>query len=38
MSDFTDDIKNFHEKFGIDYNGPPRELSADLFKFRLDCK
>jgi len=30
------DIRNFHEKFGIDYDGPPRELPGDLSQFRLD--
>ena len=30
------DIKNFMEKFGIDYDGFPRELPGDLSKFRID--
>jgi predicted HAD superfamily Cof-like phosphohydrolase len=33
MSFYTD-IKDFHEKFEIDYKGPPRFLPAELSKFR----
>jgi len=29
-------IKEFHEKFGLEYNGDPRQLSAEMQKFR--CK
>lgn len=30
------DICDFHEKFGLGYNGPPRELPYHLQIFRLD--
>lgn len=29
------DITDFHEKYGIEYNGPPRDLPADIAEFRL---
>lgn len=29
------DITDFHEKFGLDYNGPPRLLHPDLWNFRM---
>ena len=29
------DIKAFHEKFGLTYDGEPRELPKDLASFRL---
>jgi len=29
------DIKAFHEKFGLTYNGPPRVLEEELAKFRV---
>lgn len=29
------DIKQFHEKFKLDYNGPPRYLPPDIAKFRV---
>lgn len=29
------DIKAFHEKFGLNYDGPPRDLPKDLAPFRL---
>lgn len=29
------DIKDFHEKFGLEYSGPPRDLTKDLASFRL---
>jgi predicted HAD superfamily Cof-like phosphohydrolase len=29
------DIKAFHEKFGLAYDGPPRDLPKDLASFRL---
>ncbi len=28
-------IKDFHEKFGLEYSGPPRDLPADFAAFRL---
>jgi len=28
------DIREFHEKFGLEYNGPPRALAPDLLEFR----
>ena len=31
---FTADIQAFHEKFGLEYNGPPRALPVDLQRFR----
>ena len=34
-SKFVTDIFEFHEKFGIAYYGPPRELPPDLFEFRV---
>ena len=30
------DIRDFHKRFCIDYDGPPRELPGDLSKFRLE--
>lgn len=33
--DFTQDIENFHKKFGIEYDGKPRLLPTDLEKFRI---
>ena len=29
------DIKEFHEKFGLAYNGRPRDLSKELSDFRV---
>lgn len=29
------DIKDFHEKFGLEYNGPVKFLNKDLFSFRF---
>ena len=29
------DIKAFHEKFGLAYDGPPRKLEAELLSFRM---
>lgn len=29
-----DDIREFHEKFGLEYNGKPRALPTDLADFR----
>lgn len=34
-SKFTQDIFEFHEKFGIAYYGPPRYLDLDLADFRI---
>lgn len=34
--DFLRDICDFHEQFGLDYDGKPRILPVDLAKFRLD--
>jgi predicted HAD superfamily Cof-like phosphohydrolase len=31
-----EDIKDFHEKFGLDYDGPPRLLDPQLSSFRED--
>lgn len=33
--DLCKDIRDFHEKFGLEYNGPPQELNLDLFSFRV---
>lgn len=33
-TNFTD-IRDFHEKFGLEYNGGPRELESDLALFRI---
>ena len=33
--DLFGDIRKFHEKFGLDYNGPPRALPDDLEEFRI---
>ena len=30
------DVKEFHEKFGLAYDGPPRELSLELRVFRRE--
>jgi predicted HAD superfamily Cof-like phosphohydrolase len=30
------DIKDFHEKFGLAYDGPPRRLPRELEQFRRD--
>lgn len=32
--DLFQDIKDFHEKFGLNYDGPPRALPIDLLIFR----
>lgn len=34
MTDMFDDIKNFHQKFGLEYKGPPRPLELGLGVFR----
>lgn len=33
-ADFVVDIANFHRRFELSYNGPPRTLDAELFEFR----
>lgn len=35
---FTDDIRDFHEKFGLNYDGPPRILDADQQMLDLRVK
>lgn len=35
MKTMWQDIKDFHEKFGLNYEGPPRDLPLDLASFRL---
>lgn len=37
MLDLMQCIIDFHEKFGIEYNGPVRKLPHDLRQFRLGC-
>ena len=32
---YFQDVVQFHCKFGIQYQGPPRALPEDLFKFRI---
>lgn len=32
--DLFQDIKDFHNKYGLSYGGPPRELPPDLADFR----
>ena len=34
--DFWKDIKDFHEKFGLKYEGKPRTLPNELRVFRID--
>lgn len=34
MNDLLKDIKEFHEKFGLEYDGPPRSLNEELASFR----
>lgn len=31
----TSDIKDFHTRFGLEYNGKPRELDINLSSFRV---
>lgn len=31
----TADIRDFHEKFGLEYKGPPRALEPEMSKFRV---
>ena len=35
-TDVMHDIRQFHEKFGLAYNGPPRDLEGELAEFRSD--
>ena len=35
MANKESDIREFHEKYGIKYNGPPRMLEKDLVEFRI---
>ncbi len=35
MSKLTNDIRKFHEKFGLGYEGLPRTLRPDLEAFRI---
>ncbi|TXH19128.1 MAG: hypothetical protein E6R03_01060 [Hyphomicrobiaceae bacterium] len=35
MSKLTNDIRKFHEKFGLSYDGLPRTLPHDLEAFRI---
>ena len=34
MPDLFDDVRSFHAKFNLSYDGPPRTLPSDEFKFR----
>lgn len=34
MSNYFEDIKAFHDKFGLQYDGPPRNLPDDIKAFR----
>lgn len=34
MTDMFRDIAEFHKKFGLEYNGPPRHLDFNLGQFR----
>lgn len=36
MTNFVEDIKDFHKKFQLEYKGPPRRLPVELMKFRFD--
>jgi predicted HAD superfamily Cof-like phosphohydrolase len=35
MINVWQDIKDFHAKYGLTYEGPPRQLSEELQRFRL---
>lgn len=35
MNNMLRDIKDFHEKFGLQYNGAPRLLPPDVVEFRI---
>lgn len=34
MTNFVQDIIDFHKKFGLEYRGPPRLLPTELYLFR----
>ena len=34
-SSMAQDVADFHKKYGIQYDGPPRRLPRDLFDFRV---
>ena len=34
LTPLTEDVKAFHEKFGLGYSGPPRQLTGDYHDFR----
>jgi len=34
MKSYFNDIRDFHEKFSLEYNGPPRQLHGDFGQFR----
>lgn len=36
MVNFVEDIKDFHKKFGLEYQGPPRALPFELSEFRYN--
>lgn len=36
MFDPVGDIAKFHEKFGLDYDGPPRKIDGELKNFRAE--
>ena len=38
MNQWLKDIRDFHEKFGIEYNGKPRALPENLRHFRTQFK
>lgn len=33
--EWSQDVVDFHVKYGIQYNGPPRTLPTDILKFRV---
>lgn len=35
MNDLFKDIKEFHEKFGLEYNGYPKELNDSVMLYRM---
>lgn len=36
-SDMVEDLVEFHERFGLEYNGPPRSLPLAHARFRYTC-
>jgi predicted HAD superfamily Cof-like phosphohydrolase len=34
--DMMEKLKEFHEKFGLAYNGPPRDLPHEIANFRIE--